>query len=314
MYKLVISRLLQGIFTIWAVVTVVFLLMRVSGDPVEMFYGGAASREALKDAEMMRKQYGLDKPVPEQYVNYLSDVLRLEFNESIHLKRPVAELIAERLPHTLTLTLTAFVLAYLVAIPAGVMTAIRRGSFLDYISLGATMVGVSLPAFWLGLMFILLFSVGLGWLPASGIGDADPVSRLQHFILPAVTLAIPRMAVMTRFIRGAMLDILGTDYLIVARAKGLRERAVILRHAFRNALIPIVTLIGLQMGFLVGGSVVIERVFGLPGIGDLTVDAISGRDFPVVQACVLMFSLSVVIANTGVDIVYSYVDPRLRAE
>lgn len=314
MYRLILSRLMQGLFTIWAVVTVVFLLMRVSGDPVDMFYGGAASREALREAEAMRRQYGLDKPVPVQYINYLADVLRLEFSESIHLKRPVSDLIAERLPHTLRLTVSAFMLSYFVAIPLGVLTAIRRGTWLDYVSLGLTMIGVSLPAFWLGLMLILLFSVNLGVLPASGVGNNDLWSRARYLILPAVTLAIPRMAVMTRFIRGTMLDILGADYLTVARAKGLRERMVVRRHAFRNALIPIVTLIGLQMGFLVGGSVVIERVFGLPGIGDLTVDAISGRDFPVVQACVLMFSLSVVLANTGVDIVYTYIDPRLRAE
>lgn len=314
MYKLIVSRLIQGVFTTWAVVTVVFLLIRVSGDPVDMFYGGAATREALQEAEAMRRQYGLDKSVPEQYVDYLTDLLRLDFGSSIHLKRPVVDLIGERIPHTLRLTVVAFMVSYLIAIPLGVLAALRRGTAFDYTSLGLTMVGVSLPAFWLGLMLILLFSVQLNWLPASGIGDATLQGRVRHLILPAITLAIPRMAVMTRFIRGTMLDILGADYLTTARAKGMRERAVIMRHGFRNALIPIVTLIGLQLGFLVGGAVVIERVFGLPGVGDLVVDAISGRDFPVVQASVLMLAISVVIANTAVDILYGYVDPRVRTE
>ncbi|MCZ7543984.1 MAG: ABC transporter permease [Anaerolineae bacterium] len=314
MYKLIVSRLIQGVFTTWAVVTVVFLLIRVSGDPVDMFYGGAATREALREAEAMRRQYGLDKSVPEQYVDYLTDLLRLDFGSSIHLKRPVVDLIGERIPHTLRLTVVAFMVSYLIAIPLGVLAALRRGTAFDYTSLGLTMVGVSLPAFWLGLMLILLFSVQLNWLPASGIGDATLQGRVRHLILPAITLAIPRMAVMTRFIRGTMLDILGADYLTTARAKGMRERAVIMRHGFRNALIPIVTLIGLQLGFLVGGAVVIERVFGLPGVGDLVVDAISGRDFPVVQASVLMLAISVVIANTAVDILYGYVDPRVRTE
>ncbi|GAB4448836.1 MAG: ABC transporter permease [Anaerolineae bacterium] len=314
MYKLIVSRLIQGVFTTWAVVTVVFLLIRVSGDPVDMFYGGAATREALQEAEAMRRQYGLDRSVPEQYVDYLTDLLRLDFGTSIHLKRPVVDLIGERIPHTLRLTVVAFMVSYLIAIPLGVLAALRRGTAFDYTSLGLTMVGVSLPAFWLGLMLILLFSVQLNWLPASGIGDPSLQSRVRHLILPAITLAVPRMAVMTRFIRGTMLDILGADYLTTARAKGMRERAVIMRHGFRNALIPIVTLIGLQLGFLVGGAVVIERVFGLPGVGDLVVDAISGRDFPVVQASVLMLAISVVIANTAVDILYGYVDPRVRTE
>ncbi len=309
MGRQIASRLLQGLFTMWAVVTVVFFLMRVSGDPIDMMFAGDPRPEAVVEAEALRHAFGLDRPLPEQYATYLWDVARLDFGNSIALRRPVATLIAEKLPHTLRLTLGAFFLSYLVAVPLGVLIAIRRDTALDYGALVTSMVGVSVPVFWMGIMLILLFAVRLEWLPALGVGAGG----LEHMILPVVTLAIPRAAFMTRFIRGTMLDVLNEDYLRTARSKGLRERAVIFGHALRNALIPIITVAGVQLGYLVSGSVVIERVFGLPGIGDLLVDSIGSRDFPTTQAIVLMLAGTIVLMNTAVDILYVYIDPRLRA-
>lgn len=302
------SRLVQSLVTMWAVVTVVFFLMRVSGDPIDMLYAGDPRPEAAREAEILRSAYGLDQALPIQYVSYLANVSRLDFGNSIAAKRPVTQMIIEELPHTLRLALSAFFLSYALAIPIGVFIAIKRGTAADYAALVVSMIGVSVPAFWMGIMLILVFAVQLKWLPALGVGNEG----FKHLILPAVTLAIPRAAFMTRFIRGTMLDVLNEDYLQTARAKGLRENAIIYRHALRNALIPIITVAGVQLGYLIGGSVVIERVFGLPGIGDLLVDSINTRDFPTVQACVLMLAASIVFMNLLVDILYVYIDPRLR--
>lgn len=309
MGKQLASRLIQGIVTMWAVVTVVFFLMRVSGDPIDMIYAGDPRPEAVQEAAALREAYGLNRPVPVQYVSYLGDVLRLDFGNSIAAKRPVVQLLREELPHTLRLTLAAFALSYAIALPLGVAVAIKHGRPLDYGMLMLSMVGVSMPNFWMGILLILVFAVQLEWLPALGVGDRG----VFHLILPTLTLAIPRAAFMIRFIRGTMLDVLNEDYLRTARAKGLNENRVIYIHALRNALIPIITVFGVQLGLLVSGSVVIERVFGLPGVGDLLVDSISNRDFPTIQACVLLLAAIVVLVNSLVDIVYVYVDPRLRA-
>lgn len=308
MTRQIVSRLIQSIITLWAVVTVVFFLMRVSGDPVDMLYAGDPRPEAVAEAEALREAYGLRLPLPVQYINYLFDVARLDFGRSIAAKRPVIQLLAENLPHTLNLTLTAFVLSYLISIPVGILVAIRAGSRLDYGVLVLSMLGVSIPAFWMGILLILVFAVQLNWLPALGIGDRG----LAHLVLPVLTLALPRAAFMIRFVRGTMLDVLNEDYLRTARAKGLRENKVLYGHALRNALIPIVTVGGLQLGYLVGGSVVVERLFGLPGVGDLLVGSIANRDFPAVQACVLMLAISIVVVNLLVDMLYTYIDPRIR--
>jgi ABC-type dipeptide/oligopeptide/nickel transport system permease component len=309
MTKQIIARLIQSLITLWAVVTVVFFLMRVSGDPIDMLYAGDPRPEAVAEAESLRETFGLNRPLPVQYLDYLLDVARLDFGRSIAKRRPVAQMLGEDLPHTLRLTLTAFVLSYVVSLPIGVLVALRPGSRIDYGVLVLSMIGVSVPAFWMGIILILVFAVQLQWLPALGVGDRG----LAHLVLPTLTLALPRVAFMIRFIRGTMLDVLNEDYLRTARAKGLNENNVLYKHALRNALIPIVTVGGLQLGFLVGGAVVIERLFGLPGVGDLLVDSIANRDFPTVQACVLMLAASIVIVNLAVDILYTYIDPRLRA-
>lgn len=308
MGKQIATRVLQSIITMWAVVTVVFFLMRVSGDPVDMLYAGDPRPEAVAEANALRESFGLNLPLPIQYTNYLFDVIRLDFGRSIAAKRPVSQLLAEELPHTLKLTFASFLLSYALSLPIGVLVAIKRGGIWDYVTLFVSMIAVSIPAFWMGIILILIFAVQLQWLPALGIGDRG----WAHLILPTLTLSLPRAAFMIRFIRGTMLDVLNEDYLRTARSKGLQENVVIYRHALRNALIPIITVAGLQLGYLVGGSVVIERLFGLPGVGDLLVDSISNRDFPTVQACVLMLAFSIVLMNLLVDILYTYIDPRLR--
>ncbi|MEQ8673111.1 MAG: ABC transporter permease [Aggregatilineales bacterium] len=310
MSKQIFYRLIQGMLTMWAVVTVVFFLMRISGDPIDMIYAGDPRPEAVQEAEQLRQDLGLNRAVPIQYVDYLTDVVSLDFGKSIISRREVGTLIAEELPYTLRLAGTAFIISYLIAIPLGVLTAVKRNSAIDYIVQVLSMIGVSIPSFWLGIMMILLFAVRLEWLPALGVGGGDP----RYLILPAMTIAIPRIAFMSRFVRGTMLDILNEDYLRTARAKGLASRAVIFKHGLRNALIPIVTVAGVQLGYLVSGSVIIERVFGLPGVGDLLVDSIFSRDFPVTQATVLIIAISIVLTNLFVDLLYVYIDPRLRTD
>lgn len=310
MSKRLASLLIQGIITMWAVVTVVFFIMRVSGDPVDMLYAGDPRPEAVLEAATLRESLGLNRPIFVQYVNYLVDIVSLDFGNSISLKRPVTTLIKEQIPYTLRLTGSAFLLSYLVSLPLGVFIAIKRNTIFDYVIQVFSMIGVSIPQFWLGIMLILFFAVRLEWLPALGVGDGS----VRYMVLPAVTIAIPRIAFMARFIRGTMLDVLNEDYLRTARAKGLPSRTVIYKHGLRNALLPIVTIAGLQLGYLVSGSVIIERVFGLPGIGDLLVDSIGARDFPITQAAVLIIALSIVLINMLVDVLYVYIDPRLRTD
>lgn len=310
MTKQILTRIIQGLITMWAVVTVVFFLLRVTGDPIDMLYAGDPRPEAAKEAEQLRANLGLDRPLPIQYVDYLFDVVRLDFGNSIALKRPVTDLIGAELPHTLRLTASAFIVAYLLALPIGILIAIKKNTWIDYSIQVVSMAGVSIPDFWMGTMLILFFAVQLEWLPALGIGDGG----IEYLILPVATIAIPRIAFMSRFIRGVMLDVLNEDYLRTARAKGLGERLVISRHGLRNALIPIITVAGLQLGYLVSGSVIIERVFGLPGVGDLLVDSISSRDFPVTQATVLIIAFSIVMMNLMVDILYVAIDPRVRTD
>ncbi len=306
MARIIVWRLLQGLITLWLVVTVVFVVMRLSGDPVELLYAGDPRPQAEREKAALREALGLTQPLPVQYAAFLSQAVRLDFGQSFVTRRPVMQMITQTLPYTLTLTVSAFILAYLIALPLGVLVALRRNTWLDYLSLVVAMGGVSIPSFWVGLMLILLFALKLDWLPASGVESA------AGYVLPVIVLAIPRLSFVTRYVRGAMLEVLSADYLRTARAKGLREGTVLTRHALRNTLIPIVTLIGLQLGYLVGGAVIIEQVFGIPGLGHLLVQSIFRRDFPVVQAAVLILSLSIVLANLLTDLTYPYLDPRLR--
>jgi peptide/nickel transport system permease protein len=299
-----ISRLGSALVVVLGVCTLVFLLIHlVPGDPVEAMLGESA-RPA--DRSALRASLGLDRPLAEQYLGYLGGLVRLDLGESFQDRRPVAAVLAERIPATLELTVAALALALAVALPLGVAAAHRRGGWLDSGAMGVSLLGVSIPNFWLGPLLILVFSLWLGWTPVSGR------ESLASLILPAVTLGTSLAAVLARMVRSSVLEVLGEDYVRTARAKGLSETAVLWAHALRNAWLPVLTLLGLQLGGLLGGAVITETVFAWPGLGSLLVEAIQGRDYPVVQGCVLLISLAYVLVNTLTDLVYAWVDPRIR--
>ena len=304
MFSLLLTRLVSALVVVLGVCTLVFLLIHlVPGDPVEAMLGENAQ---VADREALRQALGLDRPLGEQYLDYLQRLARLDLGLSFQERRPVAAILGERLPATLELTLAALALALTLALPLGVLAARHRGSPLDTGAMGLSLVGVSIPNFWLGPMLILVFSLWLGWTPVSG--REGPAS----LILPALTLGTGMAAILARMVRGSILEVLGEDYVRTARAKGLSERRVLWGHALRNAWLPILTLIGLQLGGLLGGAVITETVFAWPGVGSLLVEAIQSRDYPVVQACVLLVSLSYVLVNTLTDLVYGWVDPRIH--
>lgn len=304
MTQAILSRIGSAALVVFGVCTLVFLLIHlVPGDPVEAMLGESA-RPA--DRQALRGSLGLDRPLPEQYLRYLGGLVRLDLGESFEYQRPVAALLAERIPATLELAGAALALALVLAVPLGVLAARNRGRALDSGAMGFSLLGISIPNFWLGPLLILVFSLWLGWTPVSG--RDGPVS----LILPAVTLGTGLAAVLARMVRSSLLEVLGEDFVRTARAKGLSETAVMWRHAMRNAWLPVLTLVGLQLGGLLGGAVITETVFAWPGVGSLLVEAIQSRDFPVVQASVLLVSLAYVLVNTLTDLVYAWVDPRIR--
>lgn len=299
-------RLLGALLTALAVVCVVAVLLRlVPGDPVEAMLGEGA---AAADRAALRAALGLDRPVAVQVAAYLGGVLRLDLGESLHTGRPVAELLAERLPATAELAAAGWLVAVALALPLGTLAALRRASAWDRLATAFASLGVSIPNFWLGPLLILAFSVHLGWLPVSGRGEPGAL------VLPALTLGTALAALLTRMVRASLLEVLGEDYVRAARAKGLGEGRVLWAHAMRNALLPVVTVMGLQLGGLLAGTVITETVFAWPGVGLLLVEAISRRDFPVVQGCVLLVSLGYVTVNLLTDLVYLWADPRVRSE
>jgi peptide/nickel transport system permease protein len=299
-----VSRIGSALIVVVGVCTLVFLLIHlVPGDPVEAMLGESA-RPA--DRAALRASLGLDRPLGEQYLEYLGRLVRLDLGESFQERRPVRQILAERLPATLELAAAALVLALVMALPLGVTAASHRGGVMDSGAMGLSLLGISIPNFWLGPLLIMVFSLWLGWTPVSG--REGPAS----LILPAVTLGTGLAAVLARMVRSSVLEVLGEDYIRTARAKGLSEGAVLWGHALRNAWLPVLTLIGLQLGGLLGGAVITETVFAWPGVGSLLVEAIQGRDYPVVQACVLLISLAYVAVNTLTDLAYTWVDPRIR--
>ncbi|KAA6186242.1 ABC transporter permease [Thiohalocapsa marina] len=298
-----LSRLGSAALVLFGVCTLVFLLIHlVPGDPVEAMLGESA-RPA--DREALRQALGLDLPLAQQYRNYLAGLARLDLGHSLLDQRPVAAVLAERLPATVQLAVTALLLALLLAIPLGVLAARKRGTGVDAGAMLFSLVGVSMPNFWLGPLLILLFSLWLGWLPVSG---SDQPGSL---VLPAVTLGTALAAILARMVRASVLEVLQEDYIRTARAKGLSESALLWRHALRNALLPVLTLVGLQLGALLGGAVITETVFGWPGLGSLLVESIQARDYPVVQGCVLLISVVYVAVNTATDLAYTLADPRI---
>lgn len=299
-------RLLQSIFVVWGVSVLVFFLLRLApGDPVLMLLAESASPEQIAAA---RAKWGLDQPIPVQYAVFLGRALRGDLGDSLFFQQPAIEVLFERMPATLQLSGAALLFSLLVAIPMGILSALKRDTIWDYLGTGLAMLGQAIPPYWLGIMLILLFSVSLGWFPTSGRGT------LSHLVLPAITLGSVLMALVTRLVRSGMLDVLSEDYVRTARAKGLVERTVIVRHALRNILIPLVTVIGLQLGALFGGAVITESIFAWPGVGRLALQAISARDYPLVQAAVLVISIVYVFLNLAVDLLYVYLDPRIRYE
>jgi ABC-type dipeptide/oligopeptide/nickel transport system permease component len=304
MIRQLATRLLYTIPVLWLVVSVVFLLIHiVPGDPIQAMLGEGA---AAADVQAARHAYGLDQPIGTQYLNYCKGVLHGRLGKSIRLGQDVGEIIRQRYPFTLKLTLASLVFALLLALPAGIRSAQRRDRWDDRLLSFVSLLGLSFPNFALGPILILFFAIGLGLLPVSG---AD---TWAHLVLPAITLGGALAAILTRMIRTAMLEELGQDYIRTARAKGLPERTVVYKHALRNAMIPVLTVLGLQFGALLAGAIVTETIFSWPGIGRLTISAISNRDYYLVQGCILAIGLTYVVVNLLTDVLYSVVNPRIR--
>lgn len=304
MITYIARRTLTGIPTLWGVATVVFFMARLlPGDPARVIAGVLASTE---DVDRIRHQMGLDQPVWVQYLDFMGSLIHLNLGISAHTNAPVLEEIGSRLPYTIELAGVALLIAVPTGILAGVVAAIRRNTLLDLLISGLSVFGVSMPVYWLGLMLIIIFAIDLRLLPAAGADEPTSI------VMPAVTLALFSVGLIARMTRSSMLEVLGQDYVRTARAKGATFRLVVFRHALRNALLPVMTVIGLQVGALLGGAVVTETVFAWPGVGRLLVDSIFFRDYPVVQGLVLMFGTTFVAINLLVDVLYAYVDPRIH--
>ncbi len=305
MLQYILRRILLIIPVMLGVSVLVFSIMAMTpSDPARLMLGERAPAEQV---QALRERLGLDQPVIVQYARWLGRVVQLDFGRSVRSGRPVLEEILQRLPATMELALLATLVSIMVGVPIGVLSATRPNSVVDHSATVFAFTGLAMPVFWQGLMMILIFSVVLGWLPSSG-----RLGGWQHYVLPTLTLATSAVAAITRMTRSTMLEILTQDYIRTARSKGAIERAIVYRHALSNALIPVVTVIGLQFGGLLAGAVITETIYAWPGIGRLAVDAISAKDFPVVQGVVIMFALTYALVNLIVDVTYAYLDPRLR--
>ena len=304
MLQYLIKRLLSTIPVLIGISLLLFFMLRMlPGDPAQVLAGQMASQE---DIELIRHQLGLDRSIHVQYAFFLSRLARFDLGRSARTQNPVTEEIWARLPNTMLLAVVAITLACLFGIPAGIISAVRPYTWLDYVVTSTAIFGISMPVFWLGLMLVVVFSIILQWLPAGGTGT------WRHVILPSFTLAAFVVAFIARMTRSSMIEVLSQDYTTTARSKGLKEQVVIIKHALKNALIPIITVIGLQFGMLLGGAVLTETVFAWPGVGRLIVDSITGRDYPMIQGAILVFGLLYILVNLVVDLLYAYVDPRIR--
>jgi peptide/nickel transport system permease protein len=301
----VIRRFLRGLITLWLVVTVVFFGLRISGDPVTLMLGFEATPEAI---DSMQEKLGLNDSIPVQYLRYLQLVARGDFGNSLREPRPVTEVVLDRVPATLELAFASLVLAVAIGIPIGIIAALRRNSLVDRGLMAFAFLGQSAPNFFVGILLILCFSLWLQVLPSAGRGT------WQHLIMPAVTLSTYGMASMARLTRSSILEVLGADYVRTARAKGLRDSSVLLGHVLRNAALPVITILGLQVGLAISGAVITETVFAWPGMGRLAANAVFRRDYPVIQFTVLLIATSVVLINFLIDIIYGMVDPRIRQQ
>lgn len=304
MLTYIVKRLLGMIPTLLLVAVVVFLFVHMlPGDPARLAAGPEADQQTV---ELVRKELGLDLPLPQQFVRYFSHMLQGDLGTSLRTKRPVSTEISDRFMPTLWLTLASMVWSVTFGMIIGIVSAVWRNRWPDRLGMTLAVSGISFPAFALGMMLMQVFSVNLGWLPTVG------ASTWQHYILPSITLGAAVAAVMARFTRASFVEVIQEDFVRTARAKGLTERRVVIKHALRNALIPVVTMMGLQFGFLLGGSIVVETVFNWPGLGRLLVDAVTQRDYPVIQGLVLLFSLEFILINLIVDVLYGVINPSIR--
>ena len=306
MINFLLKRLLAIIPVLLGISLLLFIMLRMlPGDPAQVLAGQMASPA---DVEVIRVQMGLDQPIHIQYAAFLNRLLHLDLGVSARTQNPVIEEVWARLPNTVLLATSAIVLACAFGIPAGIIAAVRPYTWVDYLVTIASLVGISMPVFWLGIMLMIVFSITLQWLPAGGIGT------WQHMVLPSITLAAFVVAFIARMTRSSMLEVLSQDYVTTARSKGLKEKLIIVKHALKNALIPIITVVGLQFGLLLGGAVLTETVFAWPGLGRLIVDSILARDYAMIQGSILIFGLLYTLVNLVVDLIYALVDPRIRYE
>jgi peptide/nickel transport system permease protein len=325
MGRYILKRLLQSIPLLLGIVTATFFMMRLApGDPLDMYLEPQRQRQVDPELiELLRKRYGLDKPIHIQYVTWLKNLAKGDLGESFRYRRPVAHLIAERIPYTLQLTVLALLFSTIVGMTLGIISAIKQYTALDKTVTVGSLIIYSIPGFWLALMLVLIFSVNLSWLPTSQTRSLDYeffslgqkiLDRLWHLVLPVFVLGIASAAGKARYMRNRLLEVLNEEYVLAARARGLRERAVILKHALRNALIPLITVLGLHLPFLLGGSILIESIFAWPGMGSLAVGGVSGRDYPLIMATTMVAAVLVVIGNLLADVTYVLVDPRVSYE
>lgn len=308
----VARRVLQVLVVMLGVSIIVFAVMHlIPGDPVRVALGTRFNQETY---EALRARAGLDQPLVIQYFSWLGGALTGDLGVSFRSGEPVINVIVERLPATLTLAFAALAVALAIALPLGIISAVRSGKPIDYVATFISQIGISIPDFWMGIMLILLFALTLGWLPPAGYASPfeDPVEWLRRLIMPALTVGVVSGAILTRFVRSSVLDALSQDYTRTARSKGLRERVIIRRHVLKNAMIPVVTVTGLQLAYLLGGVIIVEIVFSWPGLGQLALIAVQRRDYPVLQGTVLLFALTFLIINLVVDLLYAYLDPRIK--
>lgn len=313
MARYVVRRLIHSAFLIWGVATLVFFAIRlVPGDPVVQMLGPEYTPEA---AEAMRLKLGLDRSLGDQYITWMGDLLRGDMGSSIASNETVVDAIRTGLPKTLSLSLVAFVIGVGIALPTGILAALKRNTWIDYLASIVAFIGISMPGFWLGILLIIVFSVKLDWLPALGYSELREEgfrAWLERLILPGIAIGTTYAAILMRFVRAGLLETMGSDYIRTARAKGVSEPMVVARHAMRNALIPVVTVMGIQLALLLSGTVAVEIVFSIRGIGRILVGAIFDRDYPMVQGIVLLVAVIFVLANLLVDILYTAIDPRIR--
>lgn len=306
MKRYLLNRFLLFFPTLLAVLTVVFFLIHlIPGDPVEVMLGETASST---DKEALRQELGLDQPIWSQYVRFLTGLVLGDLGRSLYQQGSVTDLILARFPATVELTLAAMAVALCIAFPLGIMAAVKRNTWIDTLALLFSLIGIAMPNFWLGPLLIILFSIELGWLPVSGRGG------FSHLVLPALTLGMALAAILTRMVRSGLVQAIREDYIKTARAKGLGEGTVWLKHALRNSLLSVITIVGLQFGSLLAGSIITETIFTWPGLGRLTIQAIQTRDYPLVQGCVLFISISYLMVNLFTDLLYRLVDPRIQYE